>query len=191
MIRWRPSPENLNGMFRRRERNLLRRTSDRAESLLVFLLVITFLAGAPLLAWAAGEASYRSDLRAQAWEREHVFPVEAVLAENAVAEFAKARWKAPDGSAKEGLVQVTAGDLAGTRVPIWVDRGGALQATPANHDPVAQAVTIGIAVALCLAAALTGLHRIARAVLDRRRDRAWTREWLEVGPRWSRDSGRY
>ncbi len=178
-------------MFRRRERNLLRRTSDRVESLLVFLLVLTFLAGAPLLAWEAGQASYRSDLRAQQWEREHLFPVDAVLQENATVDTAKARWKAPDGTLQIGLVQATVGDLAGARVPIWVDRSGALQAPPSRHDPVAQAVTIGVALALCVAAAFAGLYRIARAVLDRRRDRAWTREWLDVGPRWSRDSGRY
>ncbi|GAA2852454.1 hypothetical protein Acy02nite_51870 [Actinoplanes cyaneus] len=178
-------------MFRRRERNLLRRTSDRFESLLVFLLVLTFLAGAPLLAWEAGQAGYRSDLRAQQWEREHLFPVDAVLLENATTDIAKARWKAPDGKPVEGLVQTTAGDPAGTRVPIWVDRPGVLQSPPAGHSPVGQAVMIGVAVALCLAAGFTGLYRIVRAVLDRRRDRAWAREWLEVGPRWSRDSGRY
>ncbi|MFI1996383.1 hypothetical protein [Actinoplanes sp. NPDC020271] len=178
-------------MFRRRERNLLRRTSDRVESLLVFLLVLTFLAGAPLLAWQAGQAGYRSDLQAQQWEREHLFPVDALLQETATSESAKARWRAPDGTLQTGLVPATAGDLAGTRVPVWVDRAGALQAPPGKHDPVAQSVAIGVAVVLCLAAGLAGLYRIARAGLDRRRDRAWTREWLEVGPRWSRDSGRY
>ena len=173
-------------MFRRRERNLLRRTSDRVESLLVYLLVLTFLAGAPLLAWEAGQASYRSDLRAQQWEREHVFGVDAVLQENATSDTVKARWKAPDGTPQTGLVQATIGQLAGAKVPIWVDRSGVLQAPPSKHDPVAQAVTIGVAVALCLAAGFAGIHRIARAVLDRRRERAWTREWQEVGPRWNR-----
>ncbi|WP_221321212.1 hypothetical protein [Actinoplanes sp. L3-i22] len=178
-------------MFRRRERNRLRRTSDRFESLLVFVLVFTFLAGAPLLAWQAGKAGYRSDLRAQQWERDNLFPVDAVLVENAAVETAKAIWTAPDGSSRNGIVQATVSDRAGTRIPIWVDRSGALRAPPVHHDPAAQAVAIGIAVFLCVAAAFAGLHRIARALLDRRRERAWTREWLEVGPRWSRDSGRY
>ncbi|WP_285559560.1 Rv1733c family protein [Actinoplanes regularis] len=178
-------------MFRGRERNVLRRTSDRVESLLVFLLVLTFLAGAPLLAWRAGDASYRSDLRAQRWEQEHLFPVDAVLVENATVETAKATWNAPDGSARNGTIQVTAGGRAGSRVPIWVDRSGVQQAAPAGHNPGTQAVMVGVAVVLCLAAALAGIHRIARGVLDRRRDRAWTREWCEVGPRWSRGSGRY
>ncbi|WP_436533106.1 Rv1733c family protein [Actinoplanes sp. HUAS TT8] len=178
-------------MFRRRERNRLRRTSDRVESLLVFLLVLTFLAAAPLLAWEAGQASYRSDQRARQWERENLFPVEAVLAETATADTVKAVWRAPDGSAENGLVQATIGDPAGKRVPIWVNRAGVLQSPPSNHSPGAQAVTIGIAVLLCLAAGFVGLLRLVRAVIDRRRDRAWTREWREVGPIWSRDSGRY
>ncbi|GAA2716480.1 Rv1733c family protein [Actinoplanes palleronii] len=180
------------------ERNVLRRTTDRVESLLVFVLVFTFLAGAPLLAWQAGEASYRSDVRAREWERDHIFRVDAVLAENAgtfgpqgtastLPLAARATWAAPNGAPRAGIVQVDPGARAGGRVQIWVDETGEQRAGPARRRPVSQAVLVGAAVVLCLAAGLTVLHRIGRALLDRGRDRAWTREWREVGPRWSGD----
>ncbi|AEV84898.1 hypothetical protein ACWT_3874 [Actinoplanes sp. SE50] len=185
-------------MIGRRRRSDLRRISDRLESLLVFLLVLTFLGGAPLLARWAGGASYRSVQQAAEWERTHLSQVDAVLTENpspggdsATAAAANARWKAPDGTAHTGLVQPDSGLRAGDRIRIWIDDTGAQHLPPADRDPVGQAVLVGIATTLCLAAGLTGIHRIARGVLDRRRDRAWTRDWLRVGPVWSRDSGRY
>jgi hypothetical protein len=181
------------------ERNVLRRTTDRFESLLVFVLVFSFLAGAPLLAWWAGEASYRADLRAEQWERAHVFQVDAVLVENAGTlgaegsktappQAARAHWTAPDGSSRSGIVQAEGDARTGTRVPVWVDDAGNLRTEPADHSPASQAGLVGVAVTLCLAAGLVGLHRIGRGVLDRHRDRAWGQEWMDVGPRWSRDS---
>ncbi|GAA2674007.1 MULTISPECIES: Rv1733c family protein [Actinoplanes] len=181
------------------ERNVLRRTTDRVESLLVFVLVFTFLAGAPLLAWWAGAAGYRSDLRAQQWEREHVFRVDAVLAEDAgtigatgtrtaAPQAAHAVWTGPDGSAHRGIVQTGVEPVrAGSRVTIWVDDAGGLQVPPVRRNPTSQAVLVGLAATICLAAGLVGLHRAGLGLLDLQRDRSWAREWRRVGPRWSRD----
>jgi hypothetical protein len=179
-----------------RQRNVLRRPTDRAESLLVFVLVVAFLMGAPLLAWWAGMAGYRSDLRAQQWERAHVFRVDAVLTEDAATigavgprtaapRAAQATWTAPDGSAHSGLVQVGGAARAGTPVVVWVDDAGRLQVPPIRHNPASQGILVGIAVTMCLAAGVAGLHRLGRWLLNLQRERAWGREWLEVGPRWS------
>ncbi|MFC3743585.1 Rv1733c family protein [Paractinoplanes deccanensis] len=176
--------------------NELRRASDRLESLMVFTLVMTFLAGAPLLGWWAGQQAYRTDLRAQRWEREHTFEVQAVLRGDPVPSVggrtgatltARATWTAPDGSPREGAVPVTPDDAAGSRIRIWTDDRGTPRQPPPQRQPAAQGVMVGAAVVLCAAAATAGLHRIGRALIDRRRYRAWEREWLEVGPRWSRD----
>ena len=59
--------------------NPLRRRSDRIESLLMFALVMAFLAAAPGLCWWAGRSSYLADVRAREWERTHVFEVTASL----------------------------------------------------------------------------------------------------------------
>ncbi len=180
------------------DRNVLRRREDRLESLLLFVLVLAFLAAAPLLAWWAGEAGYRSDVRTRDWERRHVFQVDAVLVEDAgtvggtgprtaAPQAARATWTAPDGSARSGIVQTEAEARAGARIPVWVDEAGSLHVPPGRHSPATQGILVAVAAVSCLVVALAGVHRAGRGLLDRRRDRAWTREWAEVGPRWSRD----
>ncbi|GAA2891829.1 hypothetical protein Acy02nite_14900 [Actinoplanes cyaneus] len=180
------------------DRNVLRRPEDRIESLLVFLLVLVFLAGAPLLAWRAGKAGYSSDMRARDWERAHVFRVDAVLVEDSgtfgatgprtvAPRAARATWTAPDGSARSGIVQTETEVRAGARIAIWVDDTGSPHMPPGRHSPASQGVLLAVAAVLCLLVALIGVHRAGRGLLDRRRDRAWTREWAQVGPRWSRD----
>ncbi|MFI1987748.1 hypothetical protein [Actinoplanes sp. NPDC020271] len=180
------------------DRNVLRRGEDRIESLLVFLLVLVFLAGAPLLAWWAGKAGYRSDERARDWERAHVFRVDAVLVEDAgtfggtgprtvAPQAARATWTAPDGSVRNGIVQTETEARAGARIPVWVDDGGSLHLPPSRHSPASQGLLLAVAAVLCLLMVLFVVHRAGRGLLDRRRDRAWAREWAEVGPRWSRD----
>ncbi|MEU8816598.1 hypothetical protein [Actinoplanes sp. NPDC048796] len=177
--------------------NELRRATDRLEGLMLFTLVMTFLAGAPLLGWWAGQSAYRTDLRAQRWEQAHIFQVEAVLRGDPVPSVggrtgatltARATWTAPDNTPREGAVPVTPNDTAGGRVPLWVDDRGTPRQPPPRRQPASQGFMVGAAVVLCAAAATAGLHRIGRALLDRHRYRNWEREWLEVGPRWSRES---
>ncbi|WP_232050590.1 hypothetical protein [Actinoplanes sp. OR16] len=177
--------------------NPLRRRSDRIESLLIFTLVMVFLAGAPGLGWWAGRSSYESDLRAEEWEQNHVFAVAAQIvgepaeARDAPATYtprtAQARWTAPDGTPGSGLIPVEPETRLGDTIRIWVDDRGQLRGPPVDRDPMAQAVMAGFAVLLCLGAGLAGTWKIARSVLDRNRSRAWQRAWDEVGPQWSKD----
>ena len=176
--------------------NELRRASDRLESLMFFSLVMAFLFTAPIAGWWAGQQAYRTDLRAQRWESAHVFQVKAVLRGNPVPTVgdstgatltARATWRAPDSRPCEGAVPVTPNDAAGGEIMIWVDEHGALRRPPLRRQPRTRGVLIGGAVVLFAAAGTAGLHRIGRVVLDRRRYRAWEREWCEVGPRWSSD----
>ncbi|MEU4426599.1 hypothetical protein AB0F81_38760 [Actinoplanes sp. NPDC024001] len=180
--------------------NELRRRSDRIERTMVLVLLVLFLVGAPLLTWWAARASYLSDVRAQEWEKHHVFRVEGVLvtepevlgagdSRTVPARAARATWSAPDGTPRSGIVQVSPQARRGDRVPVWVDDRGVLRGPPPQRHPVGQALLIAGAVLLCLAALLAGCRAIGRALLDRQRARAWQREWREVGPQWSRSSG--
>jgi len=179
-------------------RNPLRRTSDRVEGLLAVLLAAALLAGTPLLSWRAAQARYRAELKTLQWERQHVFASQAVLVEDTgtaddavgtrgVLGFARAVWTAPDGSARTGLVQTTPGDRAGTRIAVWVDDDGGLRPEPGRGSPMTRAVLVGVAVQLSLIAALAGLRRAGRALLDRHRYRSWQEEWTFFGVIWRRD----
>jgi len=60
-------------------RNTLRRASDRIEAWLTLVLVLTMLVVAPGVGWWAARTTYQNDMRATAWDRQHRFPVDAVL----------------------------------------------------------------------------------------------------------------
>src|SRR5690349_16383362 len=94
---------------RRPDRNPLRRRCDRAETAVLALLVITFLAAAPFAALAAGGWAYASAHHARlaqqaAWRQ---VPARVLTVSSGVqggggyamwGEQARAQWTAPDGS---------------------------------------------------------------------------------------------
>jgi hypothetical protein len=180
-------------------RNPLRRTSDRIEALLTFLLVMTMLLVGPWAGWSAARATYGHDVRVSTWEWKHRFAVAAVLLQNAAAPISTedawmratpptrtaARWTGPDGLVHTGTVVADVGARAGSTVPIWVDDHGTVATPPGLRSPTVDAVMAALLVMLGLAAGLAGIRRIVVWRLDRRRLRSWQAEWLVVGPRWS------
>ena len=136
MRRWRTRGGRLRVLARRwrPDSNPLRRTADRVEAAVMILLIATFLTGAPLAALTAGQAAAASGLRAQhaqaGWHR-----VTAVLLrkapssvnpmfEVALQPLVPARWTAPDGTSRTGEVHAPANAVAGSTVPVWIDRSG-------------------------------------------------------------------
>jgi hypothetical protein len=177
----------------------MRRPSDRWEATAAALLLVIFLAGAPLAAFFAGRAMYADDIRQQAANRSHHLHVEAVLLDDAASPYtsddagptvtvkvARAQWTAPDGTSRGGVVEVAPGDRAGAKVTVWVDNHGSPSTPPATVHPAFEAATAATAAALGVAVLLIVVRLILRFVLHRRRMRSWQQEWLEVEPRWTR-----
>jgi hypothetical protein len=182
-----------------RSRNPMRRTSDRVEAGMTYILVMTMLSICPWAAWSVAWAAYRHDVQLAAWERQHRFRVAAVLLQDASGSAGAtddgmppsealqtaARWTGPDGVARTGTIYADAGMRRGGTVPIWVDDHGTLAMQPGRRSATADAVAAVFIVVLGLAAGLAGIRRIVVWWLDRRRLRSWQAEWLVVGPRWS------
>jgi hypothetical protein len=174
------------------DRNPLRRRCDRAEAALVTVLVAVFVAGAPLLALAAGRQAqdggpHTGNAQPTGWHQ-----VPAVLRTSTIRRFAPspapawARWAAPGGVPHTGRVLAPAGLAAGAVVPVWVDAAGRLAgppAQPAQHD--SRALADGLVAVLILAELLWGAGLAACGVADRRRLAAWDAEWRAIGPKWS------
>jgi len=171
------------------DRNPLRRGLDRVEALLVALLAVAFLAGAPLVATVTAQLAFRAGARAAATERSWR-QVPAVLLASAPAAMGAsvpARWTAPGGVRRTGTISVPPGARAGNTVMIWVDASGRVTGQPLARGQApgqgvlaaALAVAVAGAVALCL-----GL--LAHAALDRRRLAAWELDWQLTEPRWTR-----
>jgi hypothetical protein len=173
-------------------RNALRRSSDRAEGVIVLLLTavfITAVAGAALL----GVKIYQSQRAASA----HLRPAVAVLTQSGpVADLSapaptRARWRAPDGRERTGvltpLIAPAIWDAAaGTRVRVWVTTAGDLAAPPLNQGVVICDAVLGAFWAIGGSAAVLILcYWLCRRGLDRRRLRAWESAWALTGPRWT------
>jgi hypothetical protein len=176
--------------------NPLRRTADRAETAVLAGLLTAFLAGAPFVSlgadhWAAAAGRHTERVQAT-WHR-----VPAVLLQDAPgsadAMFAdslepqvRARWTAPDGSARFGRVPAGGGGRAGTTVMVWADSSGRVTGVPVQHAVLAdEAVQAAVLASAALALLLLAAGRLARRGLDRQRLAAWQADWSATGPQWS------
>jgi hypothetical protein len=177
------------------DRNPLRRRTDKIAACLAAVAIAVFLVGAPLLSMAAvgwaDRAAAAEQHAARSWRQ-----VPAVLQQGASASagwelpgysWVRARWIAPDGRARAGLIPVSDAVSAGRVVPLWVDAAGSPIVPPPSRRtvPARQALAVVIAVGtpgivlLCLACA-------GRWMLERRRLADWEAEWAAVGPVWTR-----
>lgn len=182
---------------RRLDRNLLRRGSDRAETVVLGVLLAIFLAGAPFAAHAAGSWAYALSVREAQAQRASLHHVPATLLQTApawtayansggVAPDVDARWRAPDGQVRTGEVLVPVGTAAGSTVLVWTNQAGQLAGPPLGPTQLAsRAQLAGGAAVGSLAIALIVAGWLARRSLDRRRLAGWDADWLANGPRWS------
>jgi hypothetical protein len=178
------------------DRNPLRRRVDRFESAVRLMLVVAFLVVSPLLAPAVGHLTEVSGLR-QVHQETSWRQVSAVLLRPTPAQFygygsmstfwVAARWRAPSGATRQGLVPTRTGVPAGTKVSIWVDRTGRMTGRrPMTVDMVkVRSVLVEFLSVAGLAIALLGLAGLVRLALNRRRMAYWGIEWACFGPRWS------
>src|SRR5262249_9006999 len=171
------------------DRNPLRRRCDRAEAALVTVLVAVFVAGAPLLALAAGRWAHDSGPRPGHARLAGWHQVPAVLRTATIQRFAPspapawAQWTAPGGVAHTGRVLAPAGLAAGAVVPVWVDAAGRLASPPSLPGPHdSRAPAEGMVAVLLLAELLCGAGLAAHGVVDRRRLAAWDAECRAIRP---------
>ncbi len=183
------------GLIGRGSNPLLRRV-DKIESTVLVCLVVTLLLAAPLLAvWAVrlvGAAGIREQQSEQGWKQ-----VPAVLKQSAAtgsvgldgdwdAAWVTARWIAPDGATRTGLVAVPLNALSGQRVQVWVTRAGALAHQPlTSFDLTERRMATAVAVPVATIVLLLVTARLVRAVANRRRMVGWARAWEATGPRWT------
>ncbi len=177
----------------RPDRNPLRRATDRAEAAVLAGLAAAFLVGAPAAAVTAGHLAAAAGLRAEQAAR---YQVHATLLTDAPGTFytpygpvampALARWTAPDGSRRSGLVGADSAGHYGAMITIWVDKSGHLTGPPPRAGQVTTQAALAAAAApvfLGLLLFVTGLVSIG--ALDKRRLAAWDTAWQDVGPQWS------
>lgn len=180
------------------DHNPLRRTVDRVETgvrLAALVLLLTAVPAAALLAGRTADHVFLRDAHAQqATDRQ----VTATLTQSAGTSraadpyssvqttWARARWTAPNGTARSGQVLVMAGAAAGSTVQIWINASGVATDPPAGTKDVTAEVAVAVLITgTTLILVLLGAEALACRSLDRRRSAAWDAEWRAIGPRWS------
>ena len=176
------------------DRNPLRRASDRAETVVLILLAVLFLVGAPLSALAAGAGIHSVAQRAALAQQASRYQVTArVVREvgppasggNLTTEVL-AQWTMPDGTVVNTEMAAPIGIIPGDTRKVWTTRDGRLATQPLSESQVAsltELARVAGAGALALVVALAGL--LARWWLTRRRMAAWDADWRTTGPRWT------
>jgi hypothetical protein len=157
-------------------------------------LAAVFLAGAPLAAVVTGHLTYACGARAAHAQRAAVHPVHAVLLATAPAagytgflSQVRARWTAPDGARRTGMVLAQPRQRAGSTVRVWADAAGRLTGPPPTARQVrGQAVVAAVLAPVCLGWILLYAGQLAHYLLGRRRLAAWDAEWRTTGPQWTR-----
>ena len=178
------------------DENPLRRYVDKLESAVVVSLVIGFLIAAPLLAiFAVGHvrAAGHGQMQSEASWRQ----VPAVLTQSAGegligldgewdTSWVTAKWTAPDGARRTGLVAVDLNARAGQHVMEWVTQTGQLSPPKVTAADIAdREIMAAIAVPVGLAVLLSITACVVRVVANRRRMAGWTKAWEAIEPRWS------
>jgi len=182
---------------RRLDRNPLRRWSDRAETVVLGALLVTFFAVAPFAAHAAGSLAHATYAREAQAQRATLHQVPATLLQapatitaypgaGVILRGVEARWRAPAGQVRTGFVSAPADASAGSTILVWVNHAGQLADPPlgraqlATRTQLAEELAVGV-----LVITLTVIGWLARRSLDRRRLAGWDADWLATGPRWS------
>jgi len=179
------------------DRNPLRRRSDRIEAWVTLILMAMVLVVGPLTAWHAAGSAYYHAVRASEWDRQHRFQVTAVLVTDAdvgvqapdddhpMEPTGQARWVAPEGSARTGVVTAEPDQRAGSTVVIWTDRHGAVTLPPVERNSSMDGLAAGLLAAIGVVVGVVGILTLVRRRLDNRRMDQWQTEWMFVEPGWS------
>lgn len=179
-------------------RNRLATAGDRVEGAVLVLGLAVSLLAVPV-AGATGSEIYANRKARVAVEQASKHQVDAVLIEDAPATIGSserggvvetapvlARWRLPDGSARQGEVSVHYDAKTGAKVTIWVDGTGNASEPPMTPEGAA---IDAIVLALLLWSGVTGamalLYLVARFTHKRLRLRRWAREWEQVSPEWT------
>jgi hypothetical protein len=175
------------------DRNPLRRTIDRAEAAVVAGLAVVFLAGIPLVAAASGHYVYGYASRTVAAQRAAWHRVPAKLLTTVPASgygdqaTVPARWTAPDGKRRTGMVPAPMAASTGGTVMVWVDEAGRLTEPPLRPSLIqGQAALAGIFTSVVFGMIVVCVGLLVHVALDRRRLAAWDAKWRATGPQWTR-----
>jgi hypothetical protein len=179
---------------------LPRRRADYVEDAVAWLLTSLGLL-ATVFAFVMGVRLYDEGMQRTVAEGGGRTQVQAVLLEPAPSSFVvgqrtqagrpgpvpvSARYTAPDGVEHVADVWVMGPRPAGTPVPIWVDRAGAVAtASVGRADAVRDATFGAVAIVVPTLLVLGAIWVLVHVSVGRANRARWQSEWAQVEPKWS------
>jgi hypothetical protein len=178
-------------------RNPMRRGADRVEGYSLLFVVLAGTAMVPIMLMV-GSLSYANAMQTGEQRLRTRYEVVATLLEDAprtvVGASAEgtdgssrvlARWYPASGAPRTGRIPVEHHLAAGAEVTTWLDESGDPVNPPATKAGAAVAGVLVAVTGWLTAAGFLGIgHAGLKYLLDRRRYRAWGREWARVEPDW-------
>ncbi|WP_051939765.1 Rv1733c family protein [Phaeacidiphilus oryzae] len=185
-----------------RDPNPLIRRADRVRSGLVLIGVLTVVA-LLALCWLPGLLVRDFENAETAQQAPHRHRISAVAVADSAPSDApqpfsgtagyetELGWTYPAGTPHRLLVETSDAQRAGTRTQLWVDDSGRPVPPPRTQSDIT-VDALWTSGSTLLAEAMLGVAAVTvgRAVLHRRAQRAWEREWAQVEPRWTGRAGR-
>ncbi|SHN89024.1 hypothetical protein SAMN05660350_05019 [Geodermatophilus obscurus] len=176
-------------------RGPLKRGSDRLQFAARLVLCVVVLVSVPV-ALAIGTVVHEQ-LRATAEQRAaELTPVSAVALGDAepVQEGrfdgryrTSVRWTARDGTDVEAVVTTLGDTSVGDTVTVWTTTDGRPTAAPPTSSEALHSTVVLVLIGWSWFLVFAGTAYAGLCwVLDRLRDRRWTRQWAEIEPTWSR-----
>jgi hypothetical protein len=182
----------------RRDTNPLFRGVDRAEAVVMTMLVVVSVVAWVVVAILAGRWADHETLAAEhaergvhpVWARQLESGAEAASSPELGMAWVPAEWKLPDGREGHGQIPVALNSTSGQQTEIFINAQGQEVRPPLDaadvHDQVAFtvfSVTMGFGVVFAIS------YGCVRLLFDRRRMAGWQRDWDAVGPTWLRQGG--
>jgi hypothetical protein len=177
------------------DRNPLRRRIDRVEAGVLAGLIAVFLIGAPVLVAGAGHLARAAGLRAlrtqATWSQvsatvPRAAPNQSESSGQLDTVLLQARWTAPDGQSRSGLITTSPGVVVGNTTRIWVSRSGSPTGAPRERSELLGWTPIAeVGTALVLALMFFLAVRLQRWLFARSRLACWHKAWRAQGPRWT------
>ena len=179
----------------------LKRRSDRVQALGRVVVALSLLAAAPLgvvgaavtrgqmETAAAAQALQRHAARAVVLEDTRAVPDSGETTNSGGAGVSIVRvevaWPDARGAIRHGALLVPAGTVAGTTVPVWVDRSGDLPTAPMDQEIIgATSLGVGLLATTGVPLVTWVSYCLLCAALDAHRRRGWARDWDRVEREW-------